>query len=160
MKSLLAPLLLLVVGTSPAPVPVATTVWRLDCGRIVVRDLDEFSDTRAFVGRHATLVASCYLIRHGTDWMLWDTGLPEQPVNDPADVEQAEQTTTIVAQLARLGVRPDQISIVAISHYHYDHTGQAARFPHARLLIGKRDVDAIRDLASRAKPLAPWRRAA
>jgi N-acyl homoserine lactone hydrolase len=152
----LAPLLLLFAGVAPAADIAGTEMWRLDCGRIVVRDLNAFSDTYAYVGRQRTLVASCYLIRHGTDWVLWDAGLPERPVNDPADVEQAEQTTTIAAQLARLGVRPDQISILGISHYHYDHTGQAARFPQARLLIGARDADAIRESAARAQPLAPW----
>ena len=50
----------------------------------------------------------------------------------------------IVDQLARINVRPEQISIVAISHYHGDHTGQAADFPHARLIMGAGDLAALR----------------
>jgi N-acyl homoserine lactone hydrolase len=141
---------------SAAPLPAPVQVWRLDCGRIEVRDLDQFSDTRAYVGRRAELVSSCYLIRHGENWMLWEAGLPEQSVNDPADVEQAHQTTTIVAQLARVGLEPDRIGVLGLSHYHYDHTGQAARFRLATLLIGREDADAIRTEPELSKPLAPW----
>ena len=60
-------------------------------------------------------------------------------------------------QLVTLGVDPKQIEIVGISHYHYDHTGQAALFPQAKLLMGKADIEALRAPGSaRAKPLAHW----
>ena len=48
----------------------------------------------------------------------------------------------IVDQLARIDVRPEQVSIVGISHYHGDHTGQARDFPGARLLMGAADLAA------------------
>lgn len=150
---------LLAVGTaSAAPAPVS--LWRLDCGKIVAFDLDEFSDTRAYVGQHRDLVASCYLIRHGDTYMLWDTGNPESTLNHVPDPKQgidAVLTVTIVDQLAKLGLRPEQISLVGISHYHFDHTGQAARFPRAKLLIGKGDADYLRaNDPEGAKALAPW----
>jgi glyoxylase-like metal-dependent hydrolase (beta-lactamase superfamily II) len=54
-------------------------------------------------------------------------------------------------------VDPKQIEIVGISHYHFDHTGQAALFPQALLLMGKADITALRAPGStRAKPLAHW----
>lgn len=60
-------------------------------------------------------------------------------------------------QLGTLGVDPKQIEIVGISHYHYDHTGQAASFPEARLLMGKADITALRAPGNaRAKPLTHW----
>ena len=137
--------LLLAGAAQAAPAPMS--LWRLDCGKIVAFDLNEFSDTDAYVGQHKDLAASCYLIRHGDTWMLWDTGLPKAMLNHVPDPKQgldAVLTVTIVDQLARLGVKPSDIAIVGISHEHFDHTGQAADFPGAKLLIGKGDVDDMR----------------
>jgi N-acyl homoserine lactone hydrolase len=135
-------------------------LWRLDCGQIKVDDLNDFSDTFAYSGRSKRLAASCYLIKHGATYMLWDTGLAESTLGQALDGKDAKDETlsvTIVQQLKLIGVDPAQISIVGISHYHDDHTGQAARFPGARLLIGKGDVEELRHSAtSIGKPLEHW----
>jgi glyoxylase-like metal-dependent hydrolase (beta-lactamase superfamily II) len=107
------------------------------------------------------LTVSCYLIRHGDTLMLWDTGLPAALKGKPLDPKLDEDGTvrsTVVEQLAELGVKPSDISIVGVSHYHYDHVGQAADFPNATLMIGKADMDAVKSGApgSSDKPLAPW----
>ena len=47
-------------------------------------------------------------------------------------------------QLARLGFKPQQVALLGVSHDHFDHTGQAADFAHARLLIGKDDLERLR----------------
>lgn len=145
----------------PAGPAAPVTLWRLDCGTVAANDLDAFSDTRAYVGQSKRLTASCYLIKHGDAFMLWDTGLPAAMKGKPIDPKQpmdATVTTTIVEQLAKLGIRPRQIATIGISHYHFDHIGQAAAFPQARLLIGKGDLDALKAGApgTDAKPLADW----
>ena len=63
--------------------------------------------------------------------MLWDTGLPGALVGraDRRPGDPRSLRARIVDQLARIGVRPEQVTIVGISHYHFDHTGQAADFP-------------------------------
>ena len=151
---------LLLAGAAHAAAPAPIQLWRLDCGKIVAFDLDLFSDTRSYVGQHRDLAASCYLIRHGDTYMLWDTGLPKAMLNHVPDPKQgldAVLTVTIVDQLAKLGIKPDQIAIVGISHEHFDHTGQAADFPGAKLLIGKGDVDDMRGPgADHAAALAHW----
>ena len=150
----------LLAGAAHAAAPAPVSLYRLDCGKIVAFDLALFSDTRAYVGQHRDLAASCYLIRHGDTWMLWDTGIPRAMLNHVPDPKQgldAVLTVTIVDQLAKLGIKPDQISIVGISHEHFDHTGQAADFPNAKLLIGKGDVDDMRGPnAESGKALAHW----
>ena len=50
---------------------------------------------------------------------------------------------SLVDQLAKINVKPEQIKYVGISHYHADHTGQVASFPKATLLIGKGEWEAI-----------------
>ncbi len=47
---------------------------------------------------------------------------------------------------------------MALSHWHFDHTGQAASFPKARLFIGKGDFDYLADKREGSTPddIAPW----
>jgi glyoxylase-like metal-dependent hydrolase (beta-lactamase superfamily II) len=142
-----------------APPPVE--LWRLDCGELWEGNLDEFSDTHAYVGQSKRLVVSCYLIRHGESYMLWDAGLAKSDLGKPLarnTTESEALSVTLVDQLAKIGVEPRQVSLIGISHYHFDHTGQAADFPQAKLLMGKADLALLRQpaRAARAKPLAPW----
>jgi N-acyl homoserine lactone hydrolase len=143
-----------------ARAPDGVELWRLDCGRLWVANLDEYSDTRAYVGQSRRFAASCYLIRHGDSYLLWDTGLSKDSLGKPLTEGRADSGTlriTLVDQLASLGVRPEQITTIGISHYHFDHVGQAADFPSAKLLMGKGDLEVVRTPGSpRAKPLAPW----
>jgi glyoxylase-like metal-dependent hydrolase (beta-lactamase superfamily II) len=142
-----------------APAPLS--MRRLDCGDFNFTDFNAFfSDTSEYRPGPKHLVGSCYLIRHGDAYMLWDTGIPAAIVGHPLETPQLRATlgASIVDQLARIGVRPEQVSIVAISHYHFDHIGQAASFPHARLIMGAGDLAALRGTEpgiDRA-PLAPW----
>jgi glyoxylase-like metal-dependent hydrolase (beta-lactamase superfamily II) len=122
-------------------------LWRLDCGSVQVKDLSIFSDTFDYRGVSRTLTDSCYLIRHGKDYMMWDTGLPEALLDAKQDPDAAMAPSlakTIPAQLAEIHLEPKDIGIVGISHNHFDHLGQAADFPQARMLIGKGDIDGLR----------------
>jgi glyoxylase-like metal-dependent hydrolase (beta-lactamase superfamily II) len=124
-----------------APQP-EVQLWRLDCGTVAANDLNAFSDTKAYTGQSKRLTSSCYLIRHGSDYLLWDTGLPAAMKGKPLDDSQAMDATvtlTIKEQLAQLKVDPARIKYVGLSHYHFDHSGQVADFPGATLIVGKGD---------------------
>lgn len=138
----------------------AVKLWRLDCGEIQVDDLNEYSDVFAYPGKSKRFTVSCYLIQHGSSYMLWDTGLSEEDLGRPLQGPKATGETLaklLPEQLAQLHVDPKQIETIGISHYHYDHMGQAKLFPQARLLLGKGDVQVLRTPDNpRAKPLAHW----
>jgi glyoxylase-like metal-dependent hydrolase (beta-lactamase superfamily II) len=134
-------------------------MWRLDCGEIQVTNLDIFSDAFLYVGRQKMLTDSCYLIRHGDQYLLWDTGLPGELAGRPAGGEgpfRMSLRTRLRDQLRQIRVRPEQINFVGISHYHDDHTGQAADFPGATLLIGSEDWEAVRARPESAAKFRPW----
>ncbi len=142
------------------PAPAAqVSLWRLDCGEIQVNDLDAFSDTFLYVGQTKTLTDSCYLIRNGDRFLLWDTGLPGELVGTSLEEGPFRMSvrTRIRDQLAQIGVRPEQITFVGISLYHDDHIGQAADFPRATLLIGALDWQAIANRPPTAARFGPWR---
>lgn len=132
------------VQAPPAADPAPLSLWRLDCGSLDIADLGVFSDTGLYAGQRKTLVASCYLIRNGDRYLLWDTGLDGALAGKPKNKEGSLLKEKIVDQLARIGVKPEDVAYVGISHYHYDHTGQIADFPDATLLTGKGDWEVIK----------------
>ena len=111
---------------------------RLDCGtpQEPTTVNQRFSDTYSYGDKKLQFVYSCYIIKHGDDYLLWDTG---HAMTTP----KVAPKVSIVDQLAKGKITPDQIKFVGISHYHADHTGQVGSFPKATLLIGKGDWDAI-----------------
>jgi len=126
--------------------PVKIAIARLDCGTIQVNDLNVFSDTDAYVGKKMTLTDSCYLLRHGDEYLLWDTGLPaalKGAALSGAGPMSVTLKITLVEQLQALGVDIKQIRTVGISHYHFDHVGQLPEFAQAKLLIGRGDWEAV-----------------
>lgn len=144
-------------GTLAADVP-QIELYRLDCGSIRVKNLDEFSDTYLYVGQMKTLTASCYLVRDGKQILLWDTGLDGALAGTSKDdggyVNSLQQK--IIPQLAQIGVKPEDVTFVGLSHYHFDHIGQAADFPAATLLVGKKDFAVAKDWKPARQRLAPW----
>lgn len=145
-------------GMQAPPAGVPLELWRLDCGSVVIGDLDMFSDTFLYVGQKKTLTDSCYLIRHGENYLLWDTGLPGELAGKTVSTDGMVLTVgrTVVDQLRQIGVRPEQVNFVGISHRHDDHTGQAAGFPKATLLIGAEDFETIKGRPDSAARFAPW----
>ena len=113
------------------------TLTRLDCGHDAApRDIGRFSDTYAFDGQKRIFTFSCYLIKHGNEYMVWDTGfVPGSNPNAPK--------VSLADQLAQLKVSPEQIRFVGISHYHADHTSQLPSLNKSTLLIGRGDWDAV-----------------
>jgi glyoxylase-like metal-dependent hydrolase (beta-lactamase superfamily II) len=119
------------------------SLTRFDCGKTTtLNDVSRFSDVMAFKGLNIQLTFSCYLVKHGNDYLIWDTGNPAATGATPAPTAPK---SSLVEQLAQLHLNPSQITFVGISHYHGDHVGQVASFPEATLLIGKGDWEVLND---------------
>jgi N-acyl homoserine lactone hydrolase len=126
-----------------APTTPELALTRFDCGKTTtLADVSRFSDVAAFKGLDVQLTFSCYLVKHGNDYLVWDTGNPAAAGGAPAPTAPK---SSLVEQLAQLHLKSEQITFVAISHYHGDHIGQVASFPQATLLIGKGDWDALNE---------------
>ena len=137
-----AGLMLAAAAPASASEPVVK-LWRLDCGQVKNGDLGMFADSFALDGKRKDIVISCYLIRHGDDYLLWDTGFGAELAGreeEPIPGVKVSLARTLVDQLRQIGVKPEQVRHVAISHMHYDHSGQADSFPKATLLMGAEDL--------------------
>jgi len=135
-------------------------MWRLDCGNLVLSDTGPFSDGHLYDGQPRTLTDSCYVIRNGERYLLWDAGLSGQLLG--ASMTQWIFTMwldrTIVDQLGDIGLTPENITFLGLSHYHDDHIGQASDFAESTLLMNRRDFEVVASgaNASAAAALAPW----
>ena len=120
-------------------------LYVLYCGEAQIPDVSPWSPGFN-VGQQAVFSDNCYLIRHGDDWMLWDSGYPDSLVDKPEGIvgprSRALRSKTLVSQLAEIGVVPSQITRLAFSHFHGDHVGNGNLFTAATLYIQKAEYDA------------------
>lgn len=145
-KLAIAAFWLVSLGTSQAATP-DVKMYRLDCGQMTLGDKSLMSDSGLYKGQSYDIVMSCYLIKHGNDWVLWDTGLPKKYLSGP--ITEGSFTTklsrTVVEQVRELGISQSDIKYVAVSHAHFDHSGQVNDFPNATLIIQRDELAAIAD---------------
>jgi N-acyl homoserine lactone hydrolase len=115
-------------------------LYVLDCGRNVGRDQARWSPG-VNEGKPIEFSDNCYLIRHTKGLLLWDTGVPDAVAAMPDGTVVANgaityrRAKTLAAQLTELGVKPEDITYVAVSHTHGDHVGNVALFPSSTVLI-------------------------
>jgi len=119
-------------------------LYVFDCGSINLGDVTMFglqpNETPV-----RELFVPCYLIEHGSERLLWDTGLPLNVAGqgkvtmDGGDSFLYERS--IVDQLAAMGIKPSDITYVAFSHLHADHAGGANAFAGSNVLMQKAEWD-------------------
>jgi N-acyl homoserine lactone hydrolase len=120
-------------------------LYAIDCGSLTFKDMSMFSDTGHYDGKkNGSMVDPCFLLQHPAGFFLWDTGLGDALVgHDPPVNEDGvglHVQKTLVGQLAQIGVRPADIKVLAFSHFHVDHTGNANLFTAATWLINEEEL--------------------
>jgi N-acyl homoserine lactone hydrolase len=119
---------------------VAERLYRLDCGHSLANDESVWTPGEN-VGRNIEFSSTCWLIKHGSAWLLWDTGVPEAALKDPQGWSTLPKLIiyhldkSIIDQLMEIGLKPGNIGRVAISHTHGDHIGNVALFPDSTIVM-------------------------
>ena len=127
---------------------VADRLYRLDCGHSLANDESVWTPGEN-VGRDIEFSSTCWLIKHGNEWLLWDTGVPESSLNDPKGWSTLPTLIvyhldkSITAQLAEINLKPSDIGRVAISHTHGDHIGNMGLFPNATIMMQRAEYNWI-----------------
>lgn len=57
---------------------------------------------------------------------------------DMFDVREAEP---LEASFAKAGVRPEQVSLIVVTHMHFDHVGGVQGFPNAKLVVQRGELE-------------------
>jgi N-acyl homoserine lactone hydrolase len=124
-------------------------VYLFDCGLIKGLTAKEYSLKKEEV-KNTDMVVPCYLIVHPKGTLMWDVGLiPDSAFNGSGPVIESEDSMTIsspkplLPQLAALGYRPQDITYIAFSHYHFDHIANANAFAGSTWLVHAAERDAM-----------------
>jgi N-acyl homoserine lactone hydrolase len=132
----------------PVNAGVAEKLYRLDCGHSLANDESVWTPGEN-VGRDIEFSSTCWLVKHGNEWLLWDTGVPEATLNDPRGWSTLPKLIvyhldkSVTSQLAQIGLRPDDIGRVAISHTHGDHIGNVGLFPNSIIVMQRAEYSWI-----------------
>ena len=119
---------------------VAEKLYRLDCGRSVANDESVWTPGEN-VGRNIEFSSTCWLLKHGSEWLLWDTGVPQDTLNDPRGWSTLPKLIvyhldrSLTDQLSEIGLKPADIGLVAVSHSHGDHIGNVGLFTNATIVM-------------------------
>jgi N-acyl homoserine lactone hydrolase len=115
-------------------------MYVLDCGHLIAKDQSRWTPG-VNAGQSRELSNNCYLFQHERGMLLWETGVPDSVVDHPDGVTSPNgavvwfRDETLADQLESLGVKPDEITYVAMSHTHGDHVGNVGTFTKSTILI-------------------------
>jgi N-acyl homoserine lactone hydrolase len=135
--------------------PRSLRLYVFDCGTIHVGNTETFGLKKQEVAT-SDLSVPCFLVIHPKGTLIWDTGaIPDadwKPTGAPVthhvvlpDHWERDVTVTklLKAQLLEIGYAPADITYLALSHYHYDHTANASQFTGATWLVQQAERDAM-----------------
>lgn len=115
-------------------------LYVFDCGNVKARDVSLFNPLME-KGAQKDLADPCYLIKHPKGTLVWDTGVPDQLIENKNGLEIMDGafnfsiSKTLRSQLAEISIDPSKIDFLAFSHLHNDHTGNAGLFKNSTWLM-------------------------
>jgi glyoxylase-like metal-dependent hydrolase (beta-lactamase superfamily II) len=129
----------------PQP-PQSLRLYVLDCGIITPANVDAYGLKPSEMAS-TNMVTPCFLVVHPRGSMIWDTGeIPDGAFKDGVSPQKLDAFTVdrpLLPQLAAIGYTPADITYMALSHYHRDHTANANLFAGSTWIVQKGDRDAI-----------------
>jgi N-acyl homoserine lactone hydrolase len=112
----------------------------LKIGKNILQNLGPQEEIRIPVG--------FFVVMHPKGNVLFDTGNNDKIITDPGYwgpfFKSLSPVNTpdvaIDAQLAKIGLKPDDIKYVVVGHMHLDHAGNVAKFPNSTLIVQKDEI--------------------
>src|SRR5215813_7402811 len=98
-----------------------------------------------------------YLVVHPRGTLLWDSGtIPDELVKpEGTTIVRATVKKTLTGQLAEIGYKPADVTYLALSHYHYDHSANANAFAGSTWLVQRPERAAMFPDTPPTNPIAP-----
>jgi N-acyl homoserine lactone hydrolase len=126
--------------------PPSVRLYILDCGTIV--DMNPASYDLKFEEIKGPLdfITPCYLVVHPKGTLMWDVGeIPDasMPANGPGSQGPFRVSRKLLPQLAALGYTPANITYMAMSHYHGDHSANANEFTRSTWIVQEAELAAM-----------------
>lgn len=126
-------------------VPGSLRLYVFDCGTLAIRDPSSFGFTTEELAT-TEMSDPCFLVAHPKGTLLWEAGvLPDSIFTTAGSVTKGAATVTkpLKVQLAEVGYVPAEITYLAFSHCHGDHTANANDFAGSTWLVRQEERDAM-----------------
>lgn len=128
--------------TGPPPVD-RLRLYIFDLGFIPVPDASALFDEPLEVAADVCCVVPGHLIVHPKGTLLWDAGLVPDALIGTASPAMGQPGRPLVEQLAEIGYAPADITYIALTHYHFDHTANANAFENSTWIVQKAERDVM-----------------
>jgi glyoxylase-like metal-dependent hydrolase (beta-lactamase superfamily II) len=124
--------------------PKSARLYVLDCGTLDIPDVSPYRFKKEELAS-PKMSAPCFLVTHPKGTLMWDTGpVPDGNFkNGVGTMRYATATKTLTAQLAEIGYTPADIKYLALSHFHWDHVGNANLFAGSTWLVRQKERDVM-----------------
>lgn len=146
-------ILVQIVAFASSASAVEIKVYAFICGILKTQTQYMLKDTRP--GTPFDIPVTFFLIKHGNDWVAFDTGNNAMVAKDPVGYwsEPVVKAYTPVMkdheefkiQIKKLGITPKDIKAVVLSHGHLDHAGAIDNFKgtNVPICMQKKELDEI-----------------
>jgi N-acyl homoserine lactone hydrolase len=145
------PLLAAIVLTSgavaqqpKAHAPKSLRLYVFDGGSLNIPDTTPYRLKKEDLATTYMSVA-CFLVVHPRGTLIWDAGaVPDNafpPGGGAGTLRYASATKPLSAQLSEAGYKPADVTYLALSHFHWDHVGNANLFAGSTWLVTKAEQD-------------------
>jgi len=124
-------------------------LYSFDGGTVVVNTLGLFAQDETYKGQSKEFADAFYVIQHPKGNLMWDAGLPEslvglpEPYTSPDGAFTVSRKDSVLNQLKQIGMSPEDIKYISLSHTHFDHSGHANVFKNATWLVQKDEYDFV-----------------
>jgi len=117
-------------------------LYVFDCGNL------KSGNPQPLLDRGVTITdmsVAAYLVVHPRGTLLWDSGVIPDDLIKPGGTTEARATVfkTLKSQLAEIGYQPSDITYLALSHNHYDHSANSNQFAGSTWLVQRKERDAM-----------------
>jgi glyoxylase-like metal-dependent hydrolase (beta-lactamase superfamily II) len=122
-------------------------LYVMDCGIITMMNPENYDLRPEEITGSGDFVTPCYLVEHRSGTLIYDVGqipdaeFPEDGSTAVAGVFASDRP--LLPQLAAIGHAPEDITYLAMSHYHTDHSANANRFAGSTWIVQRAERDAM-----------------
>ena len=134
------------IQAAPPPPP-SVRVYIFDCGNFNLNDPGRYSLKREEM-KTTLMSVACFLVAHPKGTLMWDVGvIPDanlasgMPLTQKLPIGSAYASRSLGSQLSAIGYSPADITYLALSHFHFDHTANANMFAGATWLVRQKERD-------------------
>ena len=120
------------------PAPKSVRLYILDCGIIVAMNPASYDLKPEEIKGPLDFFTPCYLVVHPRGTLMWDVGQiadANMPASGPGSQGPFRVSRKLLPQLAELGYKPADITYMAMSHYHGDHSANANEFAGSTWIV-------------------------